>query len=151
MEQSDTRSVVYILNGPNLNLLGVREPETYGTATLESVAELCREQAAREGLSVEFRQSNHEGVLIDWVQEAREYAAGIVLNPAGLTSTSIALFDALKGVALPLIEVHITNIHRREAFRHFSYVSQAADAVIAGAGPHGYQLALSHMACLVRS
>ncbi|WP_413542557.1 type II 3-dehydroquinate dehydratase [Citricoccus nitrophenolicus] len=150
-QTTENQPRIYILNGPNLNLLGVREPEKYGTTTLLQIEELCRERADVEGLSIDFRQSNHEGVLVDWVQQAREEAAGIILNPAGLTSTSITLFDALMGVSLPLIEVHITNIHRREAFRHFSYVSQAADAVIAGAGPHGYQLALSHMARLVQS
>lgn len=143
--------VIYVLNGPNLNLLGVREPATYGSATLGDVEKLCRERAAEEALTVDFRQSNHEGVLIDWVQEARDKAAGIIVNPAGLTSTSIALLDALLAAALPVVEVHITNIHRRESFRHFSYISQAATTVIAGAGPHGYQLALSHMAQLVRA
>ncbi|WP_313818394.1 type II 3-dehydroquinate dehydratase [Citricoccus sp.] len=142
---------VFVLNGPNLNLLGIREPQTYGSATLANVEQLCRERAGEEGLSIEFRQTNHEGVMIDWIQEARENAAGIIINPAGLTSTSIATLDALLAVSLPVIEVHVTNIHRREAFRHFSYISQAATSVIAGAGPHGYQLALSHMARLVRA
>lgn len=145
------KETVFVLNGPNLNLLGVREPQTYGSATLDDVEKLCRERADEEGLSVEFRQTNHEGVMIDWIQEARERAAGIIVNPAGLTSTSIATLDALLAVSLPVIEVHVTNIHRREEFRHFSYISQAATTVIAGAGTHGYQIALSHMARLVRA
>ncbi len=141
---------VYVLNGPNLNLLGQREPEKYGTTTLAGVRELCEETAVGLGLSVDVRQSNHEGVLIDWIQEARESAAGIILNPAGYTTTSIAIMDALLAAELPVIEVHLTNIHRREEFRHHSYVSKVAETVIAGAGAHGYRLALEHMARLLR-
>lgn len=141
---------VYVLNGPNLNLLGQREPEKYGTTTLAEVRELCEETAGGLGLTVDFRQSNHEGVLIDWIQEARESAAGIILNPAGYTTTSIAIMDALLAAELPVIEVHLTNIHRREEFRHHSYVSKVAETVIAGAGAHGYRLALEHMARLLR-
>lgn len=147
----DTHPVVMILNGPNLNLLGVREPQTYGTTTLADIEKLCLETAAVENVEIDFRQTNHEGMMIDWIQEARESAAGIILNPAGFTSTSIAVLDALLASDLPVIEVHITNIHRREEFRHFSYVSRGATAIIAGAGPHGYQLAVSHMARLVQS
>ncbi|MGM7669693.1 type II 3-dehydroquinate dehydratase [Microbacterium sp. A93] len=146
-----TSKTVFVLNGPNLNLLGQREPEKYGTATLDDVRELCEETASGLGLTVEFRQSNHEGVLIDWIQEARASGSGIILNPAGYTTTSIAIMDALLAAALPVIEVHITNIHRREEFRHHSYVSKVAEAVIAGAGVHGYRLALEHMARLVQA
>ncbi|MEO9248195.1 type II 3-dehydroquinate dehydratase [Citricoccus nitrophenolicus] len=141
---------IFVLNGPNLNLLGQREPEKYGTATLADVRTLCEETAAGLGLAVDFRQSNHEGVLVDWIQEARDSGSGIILNPAGYTTTSIAIMDALLAAARPVIEVHITNIHRREEFRHHSYVSKVAEAVIAGAGVHGYRLALEHMARLVR-
>lgn len=141
---------VFVLNGPNLNLLGQREPEKYGTSTLADVRTLCAETASGLGLTVDFRQSNHEGVLIDWIQEARESGSGIILNPAGYTTTSIAIMDALLAAELPVIEVHLTNIHRREEFRHRSYVSKVAEAVIAGAGAHGYRLALEHMARLLR-
>lgn len=137
---------IYILNGPNLNLLGQREPEKYGTTTLDQVRELCEQTATGLGLTIEFRQSNHEGVLIDWIQEARTEGAAIILNPAGYTTTSIAIMDALLAAELPLVEVHVTNIHRREEFRHNSYVSKVADAVIAGAGIQGYELALRHLA-----
>lgn len=149
--QEITMRPIYVLNGPNLNLLGQREPEKYGTATLDQVRELCEQTAAEHGIGLDFRQSNHEGVLIDWIQEARTHASGIILNPAGYTTTSIAIMDALLAADVPVIEVHITNIHRREEFRHHSYVSKAAQAVIAGAGPHGYQLALTHMAQLVQA
>ncbi|GAA4758105.1 type II 3-dehydroquinate dehydratase [Citricoccus nitrophenolicus] len=142
---------VFVLNGPNLNLLGQREPEKYGTATLADVQALCEETATGLGLAVDFRQSNHEGTLIDWIQEARGSGSGIILNPAGYTTTSIAIMDALLAADLPVIEVHITNIHRREEFRHHSYVSKVAEAVIAGAGTHGYRLALEHMARLVQT
>lgn len=140
---------VYVLNGPNLNLLGQREPDKYGTTTLAEVRELCEQTAAGLDLGVDFRQSNHEGVLIDWIQEARASASGIILNPAGYTTTSIAIMDALLAAELPVVEVHLTNIHRREEFRHTSYVSKVAETVIAGAGAHGYRLALEHMARLV--
>lgn len=142
---------VYVLNGPNLNLLGVREPQMYGTTTLQDIEGQSREQASELGLELVFRQTNHEGVMVDWIQEAREEGAGIVINPAGLTSVSIAVLDALLASELPIIEVHLTNIHRREEFRHFSYVSRGADAIIAGAGPHGYRLAVQYMAELVRN
>lgn len=141
--------LIAVLNGPNLNLLGMREPEKYGTATLDDVEALCAEAAEALGLAIDFRQTNGEGELITWVQECRGRAAGIVINPAGYTTTSIGLLDALIAVGLPVIEVHITNIHRREEFRHHSYVSKAATGVIAGLGVDGYALALRAMAKLV--
>jgi 3-dehydroquinate dehydratase-2 len=145
-----TSKTIYVLNGPNLNLLGTREPEKYGRATLADVERLCRETAKRFGLSVEFRQSNHEGAIVDWIQEAaREKAAGIVLNPAAYTTTSVAILDAIIAAAIPVIEVHITNIHARESFRHDSYVSRVARAVICGFGVGGYTLAISGLAAMV--
>jgi 3-dehydroquinate dehydratase-2 len=141
---------IYVLNGPNMNLLGTREPEKYGSATLADVEALCHATAALFGLTVIFRQSNHEGEIIDWIQEARANgASGIVLNPAGFTSTSIAILDALLAVGLPTIEVHITNIHTRESFRHMSYISKAAKGVICGFGAHGYALAITGLAAMV--
>src|ERR1700730_11377080 len=124
---------VYVLNGPNLNLLGTREPQLYGRATLADVEKLCRATAKRHGLAVVFRQSNQEGEIIDWIQEARaKKAVGLVINPAGFTSTSIAILDALLILEAPVIEVHITNIHAREPFRRHSYISKAARAVACG-------------------
>lgn len=141
---------VYVLNGPNLNLLGTREPELYGHATLADVEKLCRETAQGRGLSVEFRQSNHEGEIVDWIQEARaEKAVGLIINPAGFTTTSVAILDALLTMEAPVIEVHITNIHKREAFRRHSYVSRAARAVICGFGIEGYALAITGIAALI--
>ena len=142
-------ATVLVLNGPNLNLLGVREPETYGTETLADIEESCLERAAELGLRIEFRQSNHEGQLVDWIQEAREEAAGIVINPGAYSHTSVALLDALRAADLPVIEVHITNIFRRERFRRHSYVSLAATGVITGLGSQGYLFALEAMARLV--
>jgi 3-dehydroquinate dehydratase-2 len=140
---------VFVLNGPNLNLLGRREPHLYGQETLADVERDCRARAAEQGLEIEFRQSNHEGVIVDWVHEARERAVGIIINPGAYTHTSIAIHDALKAFEGPIIEVHISNIHQREAFRHRSYVSLVARGVIAGLGTHGYLLALDAMArCL---
>jgi 3-dehydroquinate dehydratase-2 len=140
---------VYILNGPNLNLLGKREPEIYGRETLADVEAACRTLGGELGLAVEFRQSNAEHELIGWIHEARETAAAIVINPAAFTHTSVAIMDALNACKCPVIEVHISNVHRREAFRHHSYVSLTATAVMAGFGTHGYQLALRHVARLV--
>ena len=141
---------VYVLNGPNLNLLGTREPEKYGNATLDDVEALCRTTAKRFGMEVVFRQSNIEGEIVTFIQEAKaKGAAGIVINPAGYTTTSIAILDALLGVGLPTIECHITNIHQRESFRHNSYVSKAAKAVLAGFGVNGYALAIIGLAGLI--
>ena len=140
---------IFILNGPNLNLLGLRQPEIYGTQTLDDVAELCAALAEDLGLSIRFHQSNHEGQLVDWVQEARAVAAGIVINPAAYSHTSVAILDALNAFDGPVIEVHISNIHKREAFRHQSFVSARADGVIAGCGVEGYLLALRRMASLL--
>jgi 3-dehydroquinate dehydratase II len=140
---------VYVLNGPNLNLLGTREPEKYGRATLADVEKLVRARAQELGWTVEFRQSNHEGDLVDWIQEAHaKQAVGIVLNPAGFTTTSIAILDAILAVKAPVIEVHITNIHARESFRHDSYISKAAKAVICGCGIEGYALAIAGLAAM---
>jgi len=140
---------LYILNGPNMNLLGSREPDKYGRATLADVEALCRATAARFGLEIVFRQSNREGELVDWIQEAQaKGAAGLVINPAGYTTTSIAILDALLALSLPAVEVHITNIHARESFRQNSYVSKAAKAVIAGFGIDGYALAIIGLARL---
>lgn len=144
-------ATILVLNGPNLNLLGVREPATYGRDTLADIEEACLERAAVLDLNLDFRQSNHEGQLVEWVQEARENADGIIINPAGYTTTSVAILDALKAVELPVIEVHLSNIHRREAFRHNSLISQAALGVICGLGAHGYLLALDAMARIVES
>ena len=143
---------IYVLNGPNMNLLGTREPEKYGRATLADVEKLCGVTAKRFGLDVVFRQSNKEGELVDWIQEAHaKKAAGIVINPAGYTTTSIAILDALLAVSatVPAIECHITNIHARENFRQNSYVSKAAKAVIAGFGIDGYALAITGLARMI--
>jgi 3-dehydroquinate dehydratase II len=143
-------NTVYILNGPNLNLLGMREPALYGHATLADVEKLCRATAKRFGLGVEFRQSNHEGQIIDWIQQARsEKAVGLLINPAGFTTTSISILDALYTLEVPVIEIHLTNIHARESFRHDSYVSKVARAVICGFGAEGYALAISGLAALI--
>jgi 3-dehydroquinate dehydratase-2 len=137
---------VYILNGPNLNLLGVREPTLYGGTTLAQVEQLCRRVTTELGLQCEFRQSNHEGVLVDWVQEAREKAVAVVINPAGLSFRSIPLLDALKTLDQPIAEVHITNIHRRDPLYQHSLISLAATGVICGFGPAGYELAIRALA-----
>jgi 3-dehydroquinate dehydratase II len=142
-------STVLILNGPNLNLLGKRQPHIYGQETLADVEAHCRTLAGELGLAIEFRQSNAEHHLIDWIQEARESAAGIIINPAAFTHSSIAILDALSACEFPILEVHISNIHKREAFRHHSYVSLIATGVIAGFGVQGYALALRHMAHLL--
>jgi 3-dehydroquinate dehydratase-2 len=133
---------IYVLNGPNLNLLGVREPAIYGSTTLDQVKTRCEVVAAEHGYGVVFRQTNHEGVLIDWVQEARTEASALVLNPAGYGHTSVALLDALKALDLPIVECHLSNPHARDNFRHMSYVSLAARGVIAGFGAASYELSV---------
>ncbi|MDX7952216.1 type II 3-dehydroquinate dehydratase [Lichenihabitans sp. Uapishka_5] len=140
---------ILILNGPNLNLLGTRQPEIYGRDTLADVEARCRTLAGQLGLAMVFRQSNAEHQIIDWIQDGRTTASGIIINPAAYSHTSVAILDALNACDLPVLEVHISNVHRREPFRHHSYVSQAAVGVIAGFGIHGYLLALRHMAVLL--
>ena len=149
MSQAASPPLIAVLNGPNMNMLGLRQPHLYGSATLDDVEQLCAETAEQLGLAIDFRQTNGEGELISWVQECRGRAHGIVINPAGYTTTSIALMDALLASELPVIEVHVTNIHRREEFRHRSYVAQAAVGVICGLGVRGYALALTAMADLL--
>mgnify|MGYP000202076241 CR=1 FL=1 len=140
---------IYVLNGPNLNLLGTREPEVYGHETLDDIAAMLDDRAQQLGLSIDLRQSNHEGHLVDWLHEARaEGAKAVILNAGALTHTSIALYDAIKAIALPVIEVHISNPHAREPFRHHSYVSPVARGVICGLGTQGYLLALEASARL---
>ena len=141
-------STIAVLNGPNLNLLGQREPALYGTATLADIEGLCRRTAAEAGYDVDFRQSNHEGDLVDFVHELRESASGVVVNAGGYTHTSIALRDALATAAAPVVEVHLTNVHVREEFRRHSYLSGVAAAVIAGCGPAGYAFAIQYLAAL---
>jgi 3-dehydroquinate dehydratase II len=141
---------VYVLNGPNLNLLGTREPEIYGRSTLADVEKLCRATAKKHGLTVEFRQSNHEGEIVDWIQEALSAkAAGLVINPAGYGHTSVAILDALAALPAPIVEVHISNIHAREPFRRRTYVSQVARAVVCGFGIDGYALAIDGLAAMI--
>ena len=141
---------IYVLNGPNLNLLGTREPHIYGRASLADVEKLCRNAAERHGFALVFRQSNHEGQIVDWINEARaEKAAGLIINPAGHTTTSVAILDALLAMESPVVEVHISNIHAREEFRRHSYVSRAARAVICGFGIDGYALAITGLAGLI--
>ena len=134
---------IYVLNGPNLNRLGKREPEIYGNTTLAEIEAMCR--AAAQGYPIEFRQSNSEAEIIDWIHEAIEQGAGIIINPAAFSFTSLAILDALKMFEGPIIEIHITNIHRRESMYHHSYVSKAATAVIAGLGAEGYRVATSSL------
>lgn len=138
-----------LVNGPNLNLLGTREPDIYGRETLDDVVALAERVAAEEGLELRAVQSNHEGVLIDAIHEARTDCAGIVINPGGLTHTSVVLRDALTGVGLPIAEVHLSNVHARESFRHRSFVSDIANCVIAGAGSQGYEFAIRRLARLL--
>jgi 3-dehydroquinate dehydratase-2 len=140
---------VYVLNGPNLNLLGKRQPEIYGYETLADVEAECRRLGAELGLDITFRQSNREYELIDWIHEAREAAKGIVINPAAFTHTSVAILDALNAFEGPVLEIHISNVHKREEFRHHSYVSGRAEGVIAGFGVQGYALCLRRMARLL--
>jgi 3-dehydroquinate dehydratase-2 len=139
-------STVLVLNGPNLNLLGTREPEIYGRETLASIEKACRKRAKDLGLKVEFRQSNNEGELVEWVQKATKKFQGLIVNAGAYTHTSVALLDALLATDLPVVEVHLSNIHQRDEFRHHSYVSKAADGVICGLGGLGYELALEALA-----
>jgi 3-dehydroquinate dehydratase-2 len=141
--------VIYVLNGPNLNLLGTREPQTYGRATLKDVEKLCRTAAKRHKFEVAFRQSNHQGELIDWIHQAgAEKAVGIVINPAGYTHTSVSIRDAISAVQVPVIEVHISNIFAREPFRHFSHIAPVAKASMCGFGIQGYALAIDGLAAM---
>jgi 3-dehydroquinate dehydratase-2 len=140
---------VFVLNGPNLNLLGLREPSIYGGMSLEAIGEDCVARGRALGVAVDFRQTNHEGVLVDWIQEAGRTANGIVINPGAYTHTSVAIHDALRAVGKPTIEVHLSNIFAREAFRHHSYVSPVANGVICGLGPTGYILALEALSELI--
>jgi 3-dehydroquinate dehydratase-2 len=140
---------VYVLNGPNLNLLGTREPEVYGRATLKDIEKAVKARGKTHGLTVVFRQSNHEGALVDWIQEARTKGSGVIVNPGAYSHTSIAIFDAFKALEKPIIEVHLSNPHSREWFRHHDYVSLIAKAVIMGLGSTGYLLAVDAMAELV--
>ena len=142
---------IHVLNGPNLNLLGLRQPEIYGHETLADVEAALEQLAGELGVAVLCRQSNHEGQLVDWIQEARSAAAGIVINPGAYSHSSVAILDALNAFEGPVLEVHISNIHKREAFRHHSFVSGRAEGVIAGFGTEGYLLALRRMAGLLRS
>ncbi|MDR8017104.1 type II 3-dehydroquinate dehydratase [Ectopseudomonas guguanensis] len=137
---------ILILNGPNLNLLGTREPATYGHETLADISKLCADTAAEQGLAIEFRQTNHEGEVLDWIHTARGRCAGILINPAAWTHTSVAIRDALVASELPVIEVHLSNVHKREPFRHHSFVSSIAVGVICGLGSQGYRLGLQYFA-----
>ena len=140
---------VFVLNGPNLNLLGLREPEVYGSETLADIERRVAARAKTLGLDADFRQSNVEGILIDWIHEARTKASGVIINPGAYTHTSVALHDAVKAVDVPTIEVHLSNIHARESFRHHSYLSPVAKGVIVGFGSMGYELALEGLASLI--
>jgi len=142
---------IYILNGPNTNLLGDREPEIYGHTTLPQIGDMCADQAKSHGLSTVFRQTNREGDLVDWVQEARKQASAIIINPAGYGHTSIALLDALLACKMPIIEVHLSNLARREEFRHHSWVSKAATGVIMGFGAQGYVRAVDTIAQILKA
>jgi 3-dehydroquinate dehydratase II len=142
---------IYVLNGPNLNLLGVREPTVYGRDTLADVRARTQARAAQHGLAIDFRQSNHEGELITWIQDARTQASGIIINAGGYTHTSIAMLDALQAAELPAIEVHLSNIFRREDYRHHSYISLGVKGVICGLGARGYELAIEALADILQA
>ncbi|MCT6879341.1 MAG: type II 3-dehydroquinate dehydratase [Commensalibacter sp.] len=141
--------LISVLNGPNLNMLGLRQPKIYGRATLDDVEQICIQNAEQLDIAIDFRQTNDEGELISWIQECRDKAKGIIINGGAYSHTSIAILDALLAVELPVIEVHISNIYRRETFRHHSYISHAATGVICGLGLQGYALALNAMANLI--
>lgn len=141
--------LISVLNGPNLNMLGLRQPKIYGRATLDDVEQICIQNAEQLDVAIDFRQTNDEGELISWIQECRDKAKGIIINGGAYSHTSIAILDALLAVELPVIEVHISNIYRRETFRHHSYISHAATGVICGLGLQGYALALNAMANLI--
>ena len=141
---------IFVLNGPNLNLLGTREPEVYGTATLADIAKMTAARARTHGVSIDFRQSNHEGELVDWIQESRTKGCGLILNAAGLTHTSVALHDACKALSHPVIEVHLSNPYAREPFRRHSYISPVANGVICGLGAMGYVVAIDALAGLLK-
>ena len=144
-------ATILVLNGPNLNLLGVREPAIYGRETLADIEEACLQRAAELDLTVDFRQTNHEGDLVNWIQEARDSADGIIVNAAAYSHTSIAIHDALKSAGIPIVEVHLSNIFQREPFRHVSYVSSAANGIICGLGAQGYILAIDALARLIEA
>jgi 3-dehydroquinate dehydratase II len=144
-------SLVYVLNGPNLNMLGVREPAIYGSETLADLRSRTEKVAASNGLEIDFRQSNVEGEIVNWIQEAREKAKGIIINAGGYTHTSVAILDALQASELPVIEVHLSNIFRRDEFRQHSYISLAATGVICGLGGKGYELAVEAMASILKT
>lgn len=146
---STTQATIYLLNGPNLNLLGTREPEIYGRETLADLEARARARAEAHGMGLVFRQSNHEGELVDWIQEAGREGAALVLNAGAYTHTSVAILDALKTLTIPVIELHLSNPARREAFRHRSFVSLAATGIVAGLGPLGYELAVDAAAGLI--
>lgn len=143
-------NTLLILNGPNLNLLGTREPDTYGTVTLAEIEAQSKQHAETKGYAVDFRQSNIEGTLVDWLQEGGQSAAGIIINAAAYTHTSVALHDAVAAIDTPVVEVHLSNIFAREAYRHHSYLSDVAAGVICGFGAHGYTLAIDALVCMLR-
>lgn len=141
---------IYILNGPNLNLLGVREPKVYGTTTLPQIEKMCADQAKRHGLSIVFRQSNREGEIVDHLQEARTGGSAVIINPAGYGHTSIAILDSIQALEIPVIEVHLSNIHRREPYRNHSYVSKGATGIVMGLGAQGYLRAVDAVAEILK-
>lgn len=145
------KKLIYVLNGPNLNFLGIREPEIYGTLTLKEIEQLCVKAASEHGVAIDFRQSNHEGELVDWIQEAHHKADGIVMNAGAYTHTSIAILDALRSVEVPCVEVHLSNIFRREPYRHHSYPGQEVVGIIAGFGAQSYALGIAAMADLLKT
>ena len=142
---------IYILNGPNLNMLGTREPQTYGRETLKDIEALCAARAKALGLAIDFRQSNIEGELVGWIQEARIKAAGIAINAGAYTHTSVALHDALKAAEVPAVELHLSNVHKREPFRHTSLIAPAVNGIIAGFGSNSYELAIEALAHIINA